>query len=368
MSSMMREQRASPDSRIDFSDARAARRRACGRRQQLEHAEHAVHGRADLVAHGREERALRAVGLDGGFLGVGERALGALALGDVGVEAHEAAVGERRPADVQHGAVGSRPLLVMRARLLRRLQHARRYRLGIDGPVFPSIHVEPHQRLEGHRPRSEAFAGQVEQPPEPFVAHRHLHAPVHERGAIGHHLENRLERAELGPELALGFLAIGDVDERAEQAAQPPVSKVEGVHPGQDVVDRPIGVPHPQLRELRAAGFQRPELLGVHGLTLRARRVGEEIEQGLAAQLATPHPKHLLVGAVAGEVPAFGVLDEERARHGVEERRLERELVGQRRFRRAPPGRPGAGGAGSRSRSRGSPGPRWRPRGMSTPR
>ena len=49
--------------------------------QDLRHADHAVHGRADFVAHVREEIALRPVRGLGGELGIERRLLGQLAVG-----------------------------------------------------------------------------------------------------------------------------------------------------------------------------------------------------------------------------------------------------------------------------------------------
>ena len=74
--------------------------------QHVDHAEHAVHRRADLVAHGGEECRFRLVGglgfgtrllggvaRDlGGLLGGGERLLALLQLGDVAVDAEQPAV------------------------------------------------------------------------------------------------------------------------------------------------------------------------------------------------------------------------------------------------------------------------------------
>ena len=54
-----------------------------GFQQQLGHAQHAVHRRADLVAHAGEERALRVVGRFGRFARQAQRFLAALALRDV---------------------------------------------------------------------------------------------------------------------------------------------------------------------------------------------------------------------------------------------------------------------------------------------
>ena len=76
--------------------------------QHLDHAEHAVHRRADLVAHGGEEGRLRLVGgfrlgafllggvarALGGLLRGGERLLAALERRDVAVEAEQAAVAQ----------------------------------------------------------------------------------------------------------------------------------------------------------------------------------------------------------------------------------------------------------------------------------
>ena len=76
--------------------------------QHVDHAEHAVHRRADLVAHGGEEGRLRLVrgfGLGalllggvarafGCLLGGGERFLAALERGDVAVDAEQAAVAQ----------------------------------------------------------------------------------------------------------------------------------------------------------------------------------------------------------------------------------------------------------------------------------
>ena len=61
-----------------------------GLRQDLRHADHAVHGRADFVAHVREEIALRAVRRLGGELGLERRLFGELAVGHVDERAGDA--------------------------------------------------------------------------------------------------------------------------------------------------------------------------------------------------------------------------------------------------------------------------------------
>ena len=76
--------------------------------QHVDHAEHAVHRRADLVAHGGEEGRFRLVGglglgalllggiarAFGGFLGGGERLLAGLERRDVAIDAEHAAVAQ----------------------------------------------------------------------------------------------------------------------------------------------------------------------------------------------------------------------------------------------------------------------------------
>ena len=85
------------------------------RSQHLHHAEHAVHRRADLVAHGGEEGRFRLVGgfrlgarRLGGLLGGGERLLAVLQLGDVADNRDDVAVrsgmkrnSRCRPSDVR---------------------------------------------------------------------------------------------------------------------------------------------------------------------------------------------------------------------------------------------------------------------------
>src|SRR6185369_7288918 len=96
--------------------------------QHIDHAEHAVHRRADLVAHGGEERGLRLVGgfgfrtlllgriarALGGFLGAGERFLAALERGDVAIQTEHAAVAQRTEIEFDELS-GRGPLLIARA-------------------------------------------------------------------------------------------------------------------------------------------------------------------------------------------------------------------------------------------------------------
>src|SRR6266581_2932179 len=70
--------------------------------QQRRHAQHAVEWRADLVAHGREERGLGPRSRLGRFLGGHQ-------LGDVGIGLHHAAGGERFYLHLEHCAVWTPP-------------------------------------------------------------------------------------------------------------------------------------------------------------------------------------------------------------------------------------------------------------------
>ena len=97
--------------------------------EHLHHAEHAVHRRADLVAHGGEERRLRLVRgfrLGALALGFGQRHLGRgarlglrqlalLQLGDVAIDAEQAAVGERLVGELDVAPALRRPLVAVAA-------------------------------------------------------------------------------------------------------------------------------------------------------------------------------------------------------------------------------------------------------------
>ena len=82
-----------------------------GFEQAAGQAEHGVHRRADLVAHHREEFGARARGRFGDVARLRQRGLVLLALGDVGIGAHEPAVRQRRRADLEHGPVAPPPFI-----------------------------------------------------------------------------------------------------------------------------------------------------------------------------------------------------------------------------------------------------------------
>ena len=72
---------------------------------------HGVHRRADLVTHHREEFGARARSRFGDVTRRRQCSLVLLALGDVGVGAHEPAVRERHRADLEHGPVTPPPFV-----------------------------------------------------------------------------------------------------------------------------------------------------------------------------------------------------------------------------------------------------------------
>ena len=96
--------------------------------QHVDHAEHAVHRRTDLVAHGGEEGRLRLIGgfrlgafllggvarVFGGLLGAGERLLAGLEHRDVAIDAEQPAVAQGTEIELDVFARGDR-LLVARA-------------------------------------------------------------------------------------------------------------------------------------------------------------------------------------------------------------------------------------------------------------
>ena len=61
--------------------------RQIGFQQQPRHAQHAVHGRADFVAHGGQEAGFGAAGRFGAVARLGQRVFQRLALGDVAADA-----------------------------------------------------------------------------------------------------------------------------------------------------------------------------------------------------------------------------------------------------------------------------------------
>ena len=107
--------------------------------QQFQQADHGIHRGADFVAHDGQEGAL---GLAAGFGGVAGRAqfvLGALAFGDIGIDRHEAAIGQGHAADLDGAAVA--PSLFEPARhALARQRHPRRdNRLRVSRPELAAF-------------------------------------------------------------------------------------------------------------------------------------------------------------------------------------------------------------------------------------
>ena len=120
--------------------------------ENLHHAEHAVHRRADLVAHGGEEGRFglgRGFGLGarglGGLLGGGERRLALAQLGDVVIDAEQAAVLELAEDVFDVAAAVGAPLVAVAAGLAhpaRRLRRPwRRCRASSSGPYSPRVIV-----------------------------------------------------------------------------------------------------------------------------------------------------------------------------------------------------------------------------------
>ena len=80
-------------------------------RQQLAKAQDGVHRRAQLVRHARQEGRFGPVGALGIVARSGQRGLGPGLHGDVGVGAHQAAVGAALRCDIQHHAIGTQALV-----------------------------------------------------------------------------------------------------------------------------------------------------------------------------------------------------------------------------------------------------------------
>ncbi len=133
--------------------------------QEGGHAEHAVHGRAQLVAHHREEVALAARGLFGMLAGDAVGLLGPVAIGDVGDGAHDAgrpAVGSTRDVDPPAGEAPidrRRPDDGRGAR--RRTGHA------LPGGARPCRDGRPPRRRGGSRPIHCATSSNRSAPPHP---------------------------------------------------------------------------------------------------------------------------------------------------------------------------------------------------------
>ena len=204
--------------------------------EHLHHAEHAVHRRADLVAHGGEEGRLRLVG---GF-GLGALALGGLARivmllfafpqhRDVAVDAEQAAVGERLVGELDVAAAARLALVAVAAR---RAHHdgARLHR-GLDvlgGAEVAALRLIADDVVAGGAgPRD--LGRHVEKPVEVLVAEHPVEVLVDQDDAVvhvfedrAHDLARRLDLDARRVEFLLAQLRLGDVAGRADHAQRLP--------------------------------------------------------------------------------------------------------------------------------------------------
>ena len=133
----------SPDWRITSSRSRCGGVSSAGG-HRLGHAQHAVQRRADLVAHGGQERALGAVGGLGVLLGLHQRPLGLLARGDV--------LRSRRSRAMRPCRCGS-PASPRRSRTPRRCRAARGTRSSYGAPVLVEAARSPRPPARGRADR-----------------------------------------------------------------------------------------------------------------------------------------------------------------------------------------------------------------------
>ena len=143
--------------------------------QQARHADDAIHGRADLVAHHREELALGDVGLLRGLLGHTQQLGLTLALGDVELQAHVAGalaafIGQR--LDLQFN-----PDLPAVLRVGEDFTEIRPAHLCSPGHRLQCLRVGLGSHHESdRRPALDLFQGETEQPRKAVVDP--LHAPL----------------------------------------------------------------------------------------------------------------------------------------------------------------------------------------------
>ena len=208
--------------------------------QKTPHAQHAVHRRADFVAHGGQEAGLGAAGFLGAFLGLGQRVFQRLAVGDVAADAlhfDQAAMGiahrEIFPGDPAITLRGFHMLVVARAVAARFQKTAEQgraafgMRLGREG-ITDGARRDQAEKLEegivaigetaGGIAAEDGVALRVDQP---LVTRLALVQPrIHHRGILQRGFQAARHGFELG---ALGlqhFLAFARRQDVGQQEGQ----------------------------------------------------------------------------------------------------------------------------------------------------
>jgi hypothetical protein len=176
-------------------------------------------------------------------LGAGQRLLGALLLGDVGVGGDHPAAGQRGADDIDHRAVRPAALEAVRQEMPRQFHPLAHQRLGVAGPVLAALGVVADEVLEGRTVAGEGL-GEAEQFNEAPVAADHFQLGIHHADALVHVFQNRAQQRGLLDQAVFGLHLAGDFPGGAvvadEGAAFVEARLALGLHPA----DRPLGIAH----------------------------------------------------------------------------------------------------------------------------
>ena len=126
----------------------------------------------------------------------------------------------------------------------------------------------------------------------------------------------------------LGALAVGDVHQHTNHAAQAAIGAVKALQPVQRVVYLAIGIRHGHFAVYgRAPSVQGGLHIGLELHTLHFRQLGA-LQHGLTQQIPGLQAKHLCIGPVKAQVAALGIFVEHRHGNGVDQHLLEQHLGG----------------------------------------
>ncbi len=293
-----------------------------GAQRQLGHAQDAVHGRADLVAHVGEELGLGPRGPLGLVAGAAELLLVPLLVGDIGDEADGAALAGGELADPRPSAAGAElvALALVASEVLDPLRHkllGRQVGVALGRRIDPR--PGPDDRFVG-RAGDEQVADLGVHGAEAAVAdHQPLVGVEHDEPGV--EALDGVGELGAGPrQLGLLATAVGHVLGRAEHLDDPPVlAAAEGQLAAPEPAPRAVGVPHPVLGlahlAVGRAGY-RPEVRldarQVVRVDQRRQEVGAQGEDllGRAAEdLDDPRVR-------PGVAPPLQIVDVEDRRHG----------------------------------------------------
>ncbi|MCW0415775.1 hypothetical protein NB689_001529 [Xanthomonas sacchari] len=309
-----------------------------GALQQLQHAQHRVHRRADLVAHVGHERGLGLAGLVGACLGLAQFLLGLQLRADVAVDADDPgdpalriAFGVRAGLDMPQAAVAA---LHAEHRVVDRPVHHRRLQAGLGHREVVGMHFHPPVGIaqaafpQRRRPLVQLVHALVAF--QRVVARRP--GPDAELGGVGRH---RQLVVRAGQRLALA-MPIGDVGDDADQQA----FAVDPHRTEADLDRERVAVLAQRLQFAGAVDALRPRAcrrhVGRHRRVQAGRNLGHQPAEVLADQFVGAIAEHAFAGAVDRAYLAARVEGDDGVDRGVQDRLGQGHAARQRALGRLP--------------------------------